>query len=193
MRTVKDRQPDPDRELVTHARHHADPEERRRAAADLLDRHRTQVYAWCLRRVADPDRARDLTQDVLLSAYSGLSGFRGRSPYVSWLWCIARNRCVSELRRPSPLDEGVFDLDTLPATSRRPDEELEERIGAERLDLLIRTALTREERDALRMRCIERLSVAEITRQLHLTRASGARGLLQRARRKLRAALVRNN
>jgi len=45
-------------------------------------------------------------------------------------------------------------------------------------------------REALWLRCFEHMPVDEIGRVMRLENASGARGLLQRARRKLRAALA---
>ena len=47
------------------------------------------------------------------------------------------------------------------------------------------------EQEAIYLRCFERLPVDEITSLLSITGASGARGLLQSARRKLRAALAK--
>jgi RNA polymerase sigma-70 factor (ECF subfamily) len=180
-----------DRELVTQALHGGDEGERREAAAELLGRYRLRVYAWCLRHVGDHERALDLAQDVLLKAYSNLDTYRGRSPFVCWLWAIARNRCLSELRRPRMLGEDECDFDTIIAPDDRPDDELEAKQDEERLVAVMRECLTLEEQQALRLRCLERMPVDAVTRALGLNEASGARGVLQRARRKLRAALVR--
>jgi DNA-directed RNA polymerase specialized sigma24 family protein len=43
------------------------------------------------------------------------------------------------------------------------------------------------------LRCFEKVPVDEITRMLGITEASGARGVLQRARRRLRAALAEDD
>ena len=53
--------------------------------------------------------------------------------------------------------------------------------------------LTKQEKDALWMRCFEALPVDVITRQLDITGATGARAVLQKARRKLRRALEERN
>jgi len=106
MRGLDDSRAAKDRELVRRACDHADEIDGRRAAAELLGEYRGRVYAWCMRHMADHEQALDLAQDVLLLAYRNLNTYSGRSPFVCWLWAIARNRCLSELRRPNLLWEG---------------------------------------------------------------------------------------
>src|SRR5262249_62396725 len=67
----------------------------RAAACELLGRYQGRVYLWCYRYVRDHDRALDLAQDALLSAYRALATFQGRSRFSSWLFAIARNRCLT--------------------------------------------------------------------------------------------------
>jgi DNA-directed RNA polymerase specialized sigma24 family protein len=55
---------------------------------------------------------------------------------------------------------------------------------------LVRRHLDPLEREAIWLRCYEGMPVEEITGLLGIDTASGARGILQRARRKLRAALA---
>ncbi len=179
-----------DRELVARACSDTDESERRRAAADLLGRYRMRVYAWCMRHLGDHERALDLAQDVMLKAYSSLDTYRGRSPFVCWLWAITRNRCLSELRRPRFLGEDEYDLTAIASAANRPDEDLEDKLGEERLIAVMGECLDAQELQALRLRCLEKMPVDAITRALNVREASGARALLQRARRKLRAALV---
>jgi DNA-directed RNA polymerase specialized sigma24 family protein len=54
---------------------------------------------------------------------------------------------------------------------------------------LIRRTLDELEQRALWMRCVERLSIDEITEKMGIADRSGARALLQRARRKLARAM----
>jgi RNA polymerase sigma factor (sigma-70 family) len=163
----------------------------RRAAGELLGRYRGRVYAWCLRHVGEHEHALDLAQDVLLSAYRNLDRFGGRCPFVCWLWMVARNRCLSELRRPSLWYDEEFELETVVAPQPGPDREFEERFDEERLLALMRDSLDPVEHRALWLRCFELMPVEAITAALGLTEASGARAVLQRARRKLRSALDR--
>lgn len=182
----------PDEELVRIAVQQADTAPGRDAASELLGRHRDRVYAWCYRHVREHERALDLAQEVLVGAYRALATFQGNSRFTSWLFAITRNRCLSALRSPSLLlddDEDALWQIADPATrvDVRLEEEQQQRLVLE----LIQRELDPIEQDALWMRCHERMPVDEITRVLRITQSSGARGVLQSARRKLRAALER--
>jgi RNA polymerase sigma factor (sigma-70 family) len=180
-----------DDELVRLARLDPAAAGSRQAAGELLGRHRGRVYSWCFRQVGEHELALDLAQDVLFGAYRNLDKFGGRCPFVCWLWMVARNRCLSELRRPSLWCDDEFDLEAVAASQAGPDREFEERLDEERLLQLMQAALDPVERQAIWLRCIEKMPVEAVTIALDLTAASGARAVLQRARRKLRSALDR--
>jgi RNA polymerase sigma-70 factor (ECF subfamily) len=161
----------------------------RRAASDLLGRYQRPIYVWCLRYVEDHDRAVEMAQDVLMRAYRRLDSFRGRSKLSSWLYIIARNTCLNELERPALLrDEGV-EPDRLRSSARDPEQQLLDGMAEEELLTLIREKLDPREQRALWLRCFERMPVDAITQVLAVDDRSGARSVLQSARRKLRAAL----
>ena len=180
---------DDDRQLLDTARRDPASAESRNAASELLRRHQRQVYVWCFRYTRDHERAIELAQDVLLSAYRSLGTFEGRSQFSSWLYMIARNRCLRAVRAPRLVRDDDVDLDALPHPDGNPERLFEDREGEERLRRLVMDHLDADERQALWMRCFERLPVEEIGRTLQVDNISGARALLQRARRKLRAAL----
>jgi RNA polymerase sigma-70 factor (ECF subfamily) len=180
---------DGDGELVATFQRSPGSETGRQAASRLLGRYRQRVLAWCWRVSGDREAALDLSQEVLLNAYNRLNDYEHDGRFGAWLFTIARNRCLSELRRRRiPLaEEAVLELVADPTPA--PDQELERRIEAEKLLDLVQETLTPAESTAVWLRCYEGLSVDAITRRLALDQKSGARGLLQRARRKLRAAL----
>jgi len=180
-----------DEELVQRAvRDHGGPAGRA-AASELLGRHRRAVYIWCWRYVRDPDRALDLAQEVLLAAYRALPGFESRSKFGSWLFVIARNCCLKAVRGPSLLRDDEAEIDDLPHPDGDPQRLVERHEDEERLRRLLVDHLDEDERRALWLRCFERMPVEEIGRVMRLENATGARALLQRARRRLRAALDR--
>jgi RNA polymerase sigma factor (sigma-70 family) len=172
-------------------RFQADPEgsEGEAAAEALFGRYLRRVYAWCRRYLRDHERALDTAQEVLASAWRALPGFDHRSPFACWLFVIARNRCYSAMRPVSLTRDEDEDPDGLVDVRPGPDEVLERQEDEASMLKLIGDTLDRLEQDALVLRCFERLPVDEITRALDLQSASGARGLLQTARRKLRTAL----
>src|SRR5688572_31160402 len=78
----KDLKPDSshdDEALLEVARTDRDPARRRDASAQLLLRYRDAVYAWCLRYTRDHERALDLSQDVMVTAWEKIGSFEGRS------------------------------------------------------------------------------------------------------------------
>jgi RNA polymerase sigma-70 factor, ECF subfamily len=184
---MTDRLMPPDEDLLALARTRAGDPAGLQAAGELLRRYRQTVYVWCYRYVKDHERAMDMSQDVLLQAYERLDQFEGRSAFSSWLFVIARNRCLNEMRREHWADGEEPDL--LPDERVRFDEVLDEESRGARLLTLMNEVLDPVERKAVWLRYSERMPVEAITAMLNLDGRSGARGLLQRARRKLRAAI----
>lgn len=160
----------------------------RAAASVLFARHQRRIYLWCRRVVRDHERALDLAQDAQLAAWRRLESFSHEARFSSWLFVVVRNRCLSALRRVEVLDEGDEGLADLVDPATTADRRLEDAQEENLLMTLIDEVLDPLERDALLLRCHERLPVETITEMLGLENATGARGLLQRARRKLRAA-----
>ncbi len=180
-----------DRTLVDQYQCDPKSEKGRRAASMLLSRYRKRVLIWCWRVIGDRELALDLSQEVLLNAYQCLENYNHDGRFGAWLFTIARNRCISELRRQRvPInDEAVLELvaDARPG----PDEEYERQVTEQELFRLIEETLTHIEQDVLWLRCYEGLSVELITSRLGIQEGTGARAVLQRARRKLRSALVK--
>ncbi|HOX25642.1 MAG TPA: sigma-70 family RNA polymerase sigma factor [Candidatus Krumholzibacteria bacterium] len=188
--TAQSRAPAPTDEALLEA-YRRDPRGTggQRAVSQLLERYRDRVYAWCWRLVRERELALDLAQESLVAAYRNLDAFGERAQFSSWLFAIARNRCLSELRRRRPPQEDAEILELMADPRPTPDQDLEDRLDESRLLDLIRRHLTQQEQDALWLRCLEKLSVEDITRLLDIQEESGARAVLQRARRHLRAAL----
>ena len=123
-----------DEELVNGYRTLGDPQ-RDEFLNQLFERHRTRVAAWCYRMTGDVDAATDLAQDVFLKAFQNLESFRGQLKFTTWLYSIARNRCMDALksRAATPFMAGeaalerVEDLqvcEPLSAMERRQAEEV---------------------------------------------------------------------
>lgn len=63
----------------------------------LASRHRLELKAHCYRMLGSLADAEDLTQETLLKAWRGRSGFEGRASVRSWLYKIATNACLDFL------------------------------------------------------------------------------------------------
>jgi RNA polymerase sigma-70 factor (ECF subfamily) len=57
------------------------------------------VYNYALRMVGDPDRAADIAQDTFIKAYRKLDTLTDPSSTRSWLYRIATNTAIDEMRR----------------------------------------------------------------------------------------------
>ncbi len=176
-----------DRELLDRARQPSGGLAARAAAGELLKRYRRPVYVWCFRYVGEHERALDMAQDVLLAAYQRMGEFEGRAAFSSWLFAIARNKCLNAISRDHIWED--IEPDSLIDESNRFDERLEAEIQSEKLVELMARVLDEDERKSIWLRYVDLMPVDQITAVLKLDHKSGARAVLQRARRKLRAEM----
>lgn len=70
-----------------------------RAFECLMARYRTKVYRLALSYVRNPADAEDLAQEAFVRLWRALPLYDGRASFSTWLYVIARNACLSELRR----------------------------------------------------------------------------------------------
>lgn len=104
-----------------------------RAFEDLVHAYRAPLLAYVRRMVGDSDLAEDLVQDVFLRVYRQLKGFRGRSTFTTWLFQIARNRVLDELRAQARRPIMALELTDVMAAREHPperDREIDETVGA---------------------------------------------------------------
>lgn len=69
------------------------------AFEELVRPFRRELAAHCYRMLGSLQDAEDQVQETLLSAWRGIDGFEGRSSVRAWLYKIATNRCLDEIRR----------------------------------------------------------------------------------------------
>jgi RNA polymerase sigma-70 factor (ECF subfamily) len=70
-----------------------------RAFGDLVAPYRRALEVHCYRMLGSPHDAEDLVQETLLRAWRGLRSFNRRASVQTWLYRIATNACLDELRR----------------------------------------------------------------------------------------------
>ena len=68
------------------------------AFTQLVDRYKDRIF-WLVRRMVGSPDDEDLTQEVFLRVYRALPDFEGRSSFKTWIYRIAHNLCVSELKK----------------------------------------------------------------------------------------------
>lgn len=74
----------------------------REAFALLLPRYRDKVFRLIFSMLRDRALAEDCTQDVLLRVWRALPGFAGQSQLSTWIYAIAKNGALSEIRKRKP-------------------------------------------------------------------------------------------
>jgi len=71
----------------------------RDALETLVTAYYDRVHALCRRMLGNDADALDATQDALLAAVRAIGRFDGRSAFGTWMYRIATNACLDELRR----------------------------------------------------------------------------------------------
>jgi RNA polymerase sigma-70 factor (ECF subfamily) len=71
----------------------------RAALETLLERHADRIHALCRRVVTNPDDALDATQEAMVAVVRGIRRFDGRSAFTTWLYRVATNAALDEVRR----------------------------------------------------------------------------------------------
>src|SRR4051794_19441032 len=70
-----------------------------RAFQTLVEPHRRALEIHCYRMLGSPHDAEEIVNDVLLRAWRHAGSFDGRAAVHTWLYRIATNPCLDELRR----------------------------------------------------------------------------------------------
>ena len=145
----------------------------------IHDRYRQRLFAYVRQMLAGSrSDAEDALQDVFLRAYNALRTDERPVALKAWLYRVAHNRCVDQLRRPAPAPADVFDL-SRPAM-HDPLAEAERREDLRRLVRDVQS-LPDQQRSALLMRELEGLTYADLAAALEVT-VPAVKSLLVRAR-----------
>src|SRR5262245_2675030 len=70
----------------------------RGAQTELFTLFGESLYSYCGRMIRDRHRAEEVCQRVLLEACRDLEGFERRSSLRTWIFTIARHRCLDEIK-----------------------------------------------------------------------------------------------
>src|ERR1700759_4021734 len=100
--------PDPDAELMLRVKRGDEA-----AFAELVEKYKQPVMNLIYRILRDATEAEDLAQNVFVQVYKSAHRYERTAKFSTWLFTIARNLCLNEIRR----------------RSRHPPESLEETHG----------------------------------------------------------------
>jgi RNA polymerase sigma factor, sigma-70 family len=161
--------------------------------AELMDRYERKILAFIyhmLKGAKLESMAEDLCQETFYKAFRSLQTFREvEASFSTWLYTIARNTVLSELRKQRA---GSVSLEESGIVPHAPSESLPE-MSALRNEkvMLVRDAinnLPEKQRSALILREYDQLDYQEIANILGQT-VSAVKSLLFRARSSVKAQL----
>lgn len=164
----------------------------------LVQRYSKPLFNFTCHFLGDYDAACDISQQVFLQLYISLPTLRTDQPLKAWLFQVARNRCLDELRRKHVVhfsaldstcaDDEVSPLAALPDTSPLPEELAEHHDLQSCLQRAIQS-LPPKFRAVVVLRYANQLSFSEIGQMLNMPEAT-AKTYFQRAKPLLRLALT---
>lgn len=152
----------------------------------LYEKYAIHVYRYLLVRVGNVHDAQDLTSQTFMAAMKGLKSYRRQSPFLAWLFGIARNKAADLLRQRSSvleldeIDEAVDNRDDL-------DRLIDQQIAVEQVARKLQN-LSPDRAEVLSLRLFGGLEVDEIARMMG-RRESAVRMLILRGLRDLRDLL----
>ena len=168
------------------------------AFTELVDKYKQPVMNLVYRMLHDATEAEDLAQNVFVQVYRSASRYRVSSKFSTWLFTIARNLCLNEIRRrgrhpadsihaPHPEQEDqpwqqFEDKQTFSAPDNLLQGELAEKIEA------ALAQLPENQRSAILLCRHEEMSYEEIARVLGCS-LSATKSLIHRGRETLKERL----
>jgi len=159
-----------------------------RAFTLILRAYERPVFNYVLRMVGERTLAEDLTQDIFFRVFQGLKSFSLRSLFTTWLFQVAKNRVLDELRSAERRPRHLVALDDAPPLESvdTPFEQVEA------MDAVWRAihALNPDLKTALLMRDVVGLSYNEIADTLEITLAT-VKWRIFKAREEVVASLAR--
>ena len=160
-----------------------------RAFSIIVRTYEQPVYNYVLRLTGDRALSEDLTQEVFLRVFQGLSTFSLRSRFTTWLFQVTKNRVLDELRALERRPRAVVCLEDIPPLEvvDAPAER------SETIDAVWRAveALNPDLKMALLLRDVVGLSYTEIAETLEIT-LSTVKWRIYKAREEVQAALQRD-
>lgn len=134
----------------------------------LVHRYKEKVY-WIVRRmVPDHDEADDITQNVFIKVYQSLPSFKGDSSFYTWIYRIAINLSLNEIRRKKLRKS--FSIDDSVHQIRSSDPHPLEQMEKDERTQLIRAAietLPEKQKKVFLLRYYEELPYDEIAKILN--------------------------
>lgn len=147
---------------------------RDRAFRELLTRYEKPVFSLVFRMIRDREKAEDVAQEAFVKAFNAIATYDPSYKFSSWLFKIANNLAVDQLRKREPDTVSIHGSPgahsreeqertgfTLASTDEAPDAYVENRELGGQIEAAI-GKLRPEYRTAVLLRHVEGLSYQEV-------------------------------
>jgi RNA polymerase sigma-70 factor (ECF subfamily) len=170
---------------------------------ELIRLYQARIFHLVFRMLGDRAEAEDVAQEVFVTVFKSIDGFRGESKLSTWLYRVATNHCKNRLKyldrrargRKTEFDEvaehGSIESASMETTSHiaRPDQMLEAKQKERILELAV-AAIDDEHRQLVVLRDVEHMSYEQIQEITGLPEGT-VKSRLHRARHALREHVAR--
>ena len=170
----------------------------RSAFEALMRKYYPRILNFIYRFIGNRQMAEDLSQDVFMKVYKSAWRYRPRAKFQTWLYTIAKNVCMNELRRKRNLMVSLDDTPGSNENERRkeiadPNSDPGKALLYKEKAALVRAAindLPENQRMAVILKRYENFSYAQIAATLNIT-DKAVKSLLSRAKGNLKKILVK--
>jgi RNA polymerase sigma-70 factor, ECF subfamily len=186
--------PDPDADLMLRVK-----QGDQAAFAGLVEKYKQPVMNLVYRFLRDATEAEDVAQNVFLQVYKSAHRYEVSAKFSTWLFTIARNLCLNEIRRRSRHPADSIEASTHPDGDDFPTRQFEDNKVSLPTDALLQGELEQKveqaieelpevQRSALLLCRRDDLSYEEIAKILGCS-LSATKSLIHRGRETLKQKL----
>jgi RNA polymerase sigma-70 factor (ECF subfamily) len=161
-------------------------------AFDLLARRvRDRVHRWAKQVTKDQDDAEDVAQLVLLKLHARIEKFEGRSRFSTWLYRVTRNLAFNRRQRERSRNELLehHSLELVDDEQSSPSARDDDVARLAEIVQFVAAELPQRQREVYELADLRGFNSEEIAERLGIT-SSTARGLLMKARRRVRKRIL---
>jgi len=162
-----------------------------RAFEELVRRHTRGILNLVYRYFGDASRAEDVAQDIFVKVYRARMKYEPKARFSTWLYRIAVNHCLNEIRARRAQPAVAVPADDLleEPSGESPDARLN-RLELQQAVKKAIDALPENQRMAVLLARYEEMNYGEIAEAMGLS-LEAVKSLLFRARENLKQALAR--
>jgi RNA polymerase sigma-70 factor, ECF subfamily len=162
----------------------------------LYERYKRAIFNYCFQLLRSEKEAEEMTQEVFLKLYRFSDSYKNEYSFTTWLWRMARNSCIDQLRKKDPLknvniaSSHEHELNSIENISDHTPE-IDELLFKKAQKNMLQTCmelLPEKQKEAIGLRLYSELGHQEIAETLK-TSVSAIKSLLNRAKNNLEKCL----